>query len=71
MSAYDKLMKKWIDQGLEQGIEQGIEQGKEKRTYEATVKMIKKGLDHQTIIEVLEVTSEFIEKVSNEMESDS
>lgn len=53
-----------IQQGIEQGIEQGIQQGEKKAKMETAKKMLEKGIEIDTIIEITGLNKEEIMKLN-------
>ncbi|MEH2457797.1 Rpn family recombination-promoting nuclease/putative transposase [Nostoc sp.] len=52
-----------IEQGIERGIERGIEQGIEQKAQEIVIKMIHKGIDIETIVDVTGLTIEQVQQL--------
>ncbi|WP_235596381.1 Rpn family recombination-promoting nuclease/putative transposase, partial [Leptospira weilii] len=58
MTTAERLISEGIQQGIEQGIEKGIEQGIEQEKLETAGKMLKKGIDLKTILEITGLTEQ-------------
>lgn len=48
---------------LQQGLEQGLEQGIEQKAQEIAIKMINKGIDIETIVDVTGLTIEQVQQL--------
>ncbi len=60
----ETIFEKWVEKGVEKGIEKGIEKGKIEKTLEVAKKMLLKGLDPNTIMDITGVNREEIEKLA-------
>ena len=57
---FSQGLEQGINQGIKQGIDQGIKQGSMKKQLEIAQKMLKKGIDIDTIIEITNLSKEEI-----------
>ncbi|WP_235594075.1 hypothetical protein [Leptospira interrogans] len=53
---------KLISEGVKQGIEKGIEQGIEKEKLETASKMLGKGMDLKTVLEITALTEKTLKE---------
>ncbi len=60
----ERGMQKGIEKGIEKGMQKGIEKGKIEKAIEAAKKMLLKGFDPNTIMEITGVNREEIEKLA-------
>jgi predicted transposase/invertase (TIGR01784 family) len=63
--AFDKGIEEGIHKGIDEGIHKGIDKGIEKKTIETAKRMLEKGFDLDTIIEITGIKREEIEKLSS------
>ncbi|MED3650567.1 Rpn family recombination-promoting nuclease/putative transposase [Heyndrickxia sporothermodurans] len=66
--ALERGLQKGIQQGMKQGIEQGIEQGQLEKAKEIAQKMLKKGLDIESVMELTGLSSDAIEILKRNIE---
>ncbi|WP_235594512.1 hypothetical protein, partial [Leptospira noguchii] len=58
----EKLISEGIQQGIEKGIEQGIEKGIEKEKLVTASKMLGKGIDLKTVLEITALTEKTLKE---------
>ena len=65
MTLYEQL----IQEGKIEGREEGREEGTQETKRQATIRLIQKGVANDFIIEVLEVTDEFVQAIRVELDN--
>jgi predicted transposase/invertase (TIGR01784 family) len=68
---WEEGMEKGWAKGMEKGIEKGMEKGLELEKFFATRNMLRKGLDVDFIIGVLEVTTAYVNDVENQLKKEA
>ena len=60
-------IKNSVDTAKREGIAEGMEKGMEKKSHEIAKKMLKKGMDEATVMEITGLSAELIQKLKAEM----
>ena len=60
-------MEKGMEQGMKQGMEKGMEQGMSQRSLEIAKKMLAKGMDEATVMDMTGLSAEEMKLLKAEM----
>ena len=62
----EKCMKQGMEKGMKQGMEKGMKQGMEQRSLEIARKMLEKGMDAASVMEITGLSAEQMQQLKAE-----
>ena len=66
-NSVDTAKREGIAEGMEKGMEKGMVKGMEKKSLEIAKKMLTKGMDETTVMEITGLSAEMIQQLKAEM----